>query len=75
MEHLRMLQGQLADYPKGPQQWHKQNFLWELSRDPGELKEHVKPNPAQLDELEGRILKNDGNVLSSRRIVGGKWWW
>ena len=63
-QHLRILQGQLAQFQKGPQQGHYQNLTWELSGDPGELKKNVEPNPAQLDELEGRILKNDGNVQS-----------
>ena len=62
LEHLRILQGQLTEYQKGPQQGGNQNLLWELSGDPGELKE----DPNQLGELNGRIFKNDGNVQSSR---------
>ena len=34
--------------------------------------EDVEPNPAQLDQLEGRILKNDGTVRSSRQIAGAE---
>ena len=64
-----------AKYRKGLQQRRNQNLLWEFSGDPGELKEDVEPNPAQLGELEGRILKNNGNIQSSRWIVGGNWWW
>ena len=75
MEHLRILQEQLAEYQKGPQQGFNQNLLWELSKDPGELKEDAEPKPAQLGELEGRILKNNGNVQSFRWTVGGNWWW
>ena len=63
--------GQLAEYQKGPQQGHNQNFLWELPGDPGELMADVDPNPTQQDELKGRILKNDGNVRSSCWIAGG----
>ena len=47
-EHLRILQGQLAEYRKGSQQGHNQNLLWELSGDRRELKEDVESNPAQL---------------------------
>ena len=62
LEHLRILQGQLTENRKGPQQGRNQNLLWELSGESGELKEDDEPNPAQLGEHEGRILKNDGNV-------------
>ena len=41
LEHLRILQGQLTEYQKGPQQGRNQNLLWELSGNPGELKEDV----------------------------------
>ena len=65
-ENLRIPQVQPAEYQRGPQQGRNQNLLWELSRGPGELNEDVEPNPAQLDKLKGRIIKNDGNVRSSR---------
>ena len=66
LEPLRILQGQLTEYQKGPQQGRSQNLLWELSRDPGKLKEDAEPNPAQLGKLDGRILKNNGTIQSSR---------
>ena len=66
LKHPRILQGQLTEYQKRPQQGRNQNLLLELSEDPGELKEDAEPNPAQLGELKGRILKNDGNIQSSR---------
>ena len=75
LEHLRILQGQLTEYQKGPQQGLKMNLFWELFGDPVELKEDAEPNPAQLGELKGRILKNDGNVQSSCWFAGGNWWW
>ena len=43
-----------------PKKRYNQNLFWELSEDPGELKEYVEPNSAQLHKLKGRILKNNG---------------
>ena len=51
LEHLKILQGQLTEYRKGLQQGRNQNLLWELSGDPGELREDDEPNPARLGEL------------------------
>ena len=64
-EHLRIPQGQLAEYRRGLQQVHNQNRLQELYKDPVELKEGVELNPSKLDKLKVRILMNDGNIKSS----------
>ena len=41
--------------PKSASAGLNQNLLWELSGDPGELKEDDEPNPAKLSKLKGRI--------------------